>query len=182
MSFLFSVEHDFLSASTLARFWSQVIRCNHEYRCIYCCWPWDGVIITTPHGLKYGQFTFRLNIGASVRLPAHRHSWFMHNHNPCMPTLTKSLVIRHMCNISLCVNPLHLTIGTQRDNIHDAIKSGRFAIGDKNGKTKISDEDVKMIRILLKNGCRPDVIATKYKVASSTIYHIKIGRARKRCY
>jgi hypothetical protein len=35
----------------------------------------------------------------------------------------------HHCDWPPCVNPLHLYVGTQKDNIRDAIKRGRFRSG-----------------------------------------------------
>jgi hypothetical protein len=35
-------------------------------------------------------------------------------------------VVRHKCNNRACVSPLHLDVGTQKDNVADTIKSGRF--------------------------------------------------------
>ena len=40
-------------------------------------------------------------------------------------TLERSDVVRHTCDTPLCVNPEHLILGTQADNIRDAIKRGR---------------------------------------------------------
>lgn len=39
--------------------------------------------------------------------------------------IPKGKVIRHMCNNSLCCNPDHLKMGTQKDNMKDCIKAGR---------------------------------------------------------
>jgi hypothetical protein len=57
---------------------------------------------------------------------AHRLS-FMAFNGPIPP----GMVVRHSCNQPSCINPGHLLIGTQRDNIHDAIRCGRFAFNPK---------------------------------------------------
>lgn len=51
---------------------------------------------------------------------AHRYSWFLAN-GP-IPT---GMYVLHTCDDRACVNPAHLFIGTQRDNIRDMIAKGR---------------------------------------------------------
>jgi hypothetical protein len=34
-------------------------------------------------------------------------------------------VVRHSCNTPACINPAHLRVGTQRDNMQDMIQAGR---------------------------------------------------------
>lgn len=36
------------------------------------------------------------------------------------------LVVRHSCDTRACVNPTHLLIGTQADNLHDMAERGRW--------------------------------------------------------
>jgi len=40
--------------------------------------------------------------------------------------ITKGLHVLHKCDIRSCVNPEHLFIGTNIDNINDCIKKGRW--------------------------------------------------------
>ena len=76
------------------------------------CWPWRGA---TNKG--YGEFS----VGTSVHMLAHRFSYYMEH-----GSLPVDLVVRHKCDNPSCVNPHHLTLGTQADNIHDAMERGRF--------------------------------------------------------
>ena len=39
-------------------------------------------------------------------------------------------VVMHTCDNPACVNPNHLVIGTQKDNMQDALKKGRMKIPD----------------------------------------------------
>ena len=67
----------------------------------------------------------------------------------------------HTCDNPPCVNPEHLRIGTNTDNVRDKVKKGRAASGDKNGarvhperlargesngRAKLKDSDIPLIR------------------------------------
>lgn len=43
--------------------------------------------------------------------------------------IPKGLVVRHTCDVRECVNPDHLILGTQKDNIRDMHDRGRYAGG-----------------------------------------------------
>lgn len=76
------------------------------------CWLW--VAGQSAHG--YGQFRFR-----HKQMEAHRFSYWMRNEYP-------NGVVRHTCNVKACVNPDHLELGTQQDNMDD-LKESREASG-----------------------------------------------------
>lgn len=52
-------------------------------------------------------------------------------------------VVRHTCDNPACVNPAHLRLGTQKDNMRDRGARGRTAKGAANGRAKISEEQVR---------------------------------------
>lgn len=78
------------------------------------CWEWTGA----KTGKGYGA------IGAGgtkgKMLVAHRVSWEIHR---C--PIPDGLVLCHRCDNRGCVNPEHLFVGTQRDNILDMFAKGR---------------------------------------------------------
>jgi hypothetical protein len=41
-------------------------------------------------------------------------------------TVPQGFCACHRCDVPLCVNPDHLFVGTQADNVHDAKRKGRF--------------------------------------------------------
>ena len=73
------------------------------------CIEWDGS--RTQRG--YGR------IGSSY---AHRMMWERTHGRALQP----GEVVRHSCDNPPCVNPAHLLVGTQADNIRDSIARGRY--------------------------------------------------------
>lgn len=71
------------------------------------CWPW---IYGKHRG--YGRFSFD---GRPAAL-AHRVSYILYSGE-----IPKGMLIIHKCDNKICVNPNHLEIGTQKQNVHDAI-------------------------------------------------------------
>ena len=92
------------------RFWSKIQILGPDE-----CWPW----ISNKNNLGYGQF----NLGPKVYL-AHRCAYM-----DCIGEIPPRMVIRHTCDMRACCNPGHLLLGTQKQNIHDAISRGRMKFG-----------------------------------------------------
>jgi hypothetical protein len=60
------------------------------------------------------------------------------------------LVVMHTCDNPPCVNPDHLRLGTQKDNMDDMMKKGRHdfigVVGEAHRQAKLTSEDVLIIR------------------------------------
>lgn len=98
------------------------------------CWIWMGKCNDRGYGL------LRINKKA-VR--AHRVSWTIHNGKIPLP-----LCVLHSCDTPLCVNPTHLFLGTQADNVADRDKKHRREglKGEDNNMAKLKKEDILKIR------------------------------------
>lgn len=100
---------------------------------------------------------------------AHRVSYEMKH-----GTIPKGMSVCHTCDTPPCVNPKHLFIGTQKDNIADAHSKGRLkngtSLGSLHGRSKLTEEQV---GIILKDTRTHRKIAEKYGVDRSTISFIK---------
>jgi HNH endonuclease len=63
-----------------------------------------------------------------------------------------NLDVLHRCDIKNCINPEHLFLGTQANNMADRDAKGRQAKGEKNGRyspvAKLTDIQIKEIRHL----------------------------------
>lgn len=53
--------------------------------------------------------------------------------------IPKGMVIRHKCDNSKCINPEHLELGSQQENIQDKVKRGRVPSGDKHMNAKLTN-------------------------------------------
>lgn len=109
------------------RFWSFVKKTDS-------CWLWTG---TKWEG--YGIIS-AWNPKQRV-LKAHRLSWEIHNGKIPKGKGYYGTCVLHKCDNPSCVNPKHLWLGTQKDNLIDMRKKGR-------GYAKLSTEDIKKIRSL----------------------------------
>lgn len=56
------------------------------------------------------------------------------------------LVVRHRCDVRACINPAHLELGTQGDNMRDKVRRGRCRMGEDASWSKLTEEDVRTIR------------------------------------
>lgn len=76
-------------------------------------------------------------------LRAHRVAWeFAHG------AISDGLLVLHHCDNSGCVRLEHLFLGTQADNIRDAVRKGRVLKGEAIGNSKLTVEDILEIKQL----------------------------------
>jgi len=71
------------------------------------CWVFTGPTVGRGHGM-WG------------RVLAHRHSWSLAN-----GPIPEGMWVLHHCDNPPCVNPMHLYLGTIRENTDDAVARGR---------------------------------------------------------
>lgn len=71
-------------------------------------------------------------------------------------------VIRHKCDNPPCVNPEHLTTGTQWENLQDMVSRDRHARGERGASAKVNAEDVLAMREQAAAGVFHREIAERY--------------------
>lgn len=129
------------------------------------CWQWTGG--RTPHG--YGVFRVgSLTDGSRNSVGAHRWS-YAHHKGP----ISDGLFVCHTCDHKPCVNPDHLFLGTNSENIRDAIRKG-FTVGgpnpgEKNGRAILTETKVLRIRALRDRGYTMQRLADRYGVSKTHI-------------
>lgn len=84
----------------------------------------------------------------------------------------KDLLIRHKCDNPACINPEHLEIGTQQDNMNDMVERHRQNKnkGEAHGKSKLNKNQIIEIR---KDNRTQRTIAKEYGVSHQHISLIK---------
>ena len=105
------------------------------------------------------------------RTQAHRYSYEYHK-GPIAP----GLQVMHSCDNPACVNPDHLSLGTNSDNRQDAARKGRMLRGQRHKKAQLTDEQVRQIReeyvFVHRRKTNQPELAKKYGVSVGAINHI----------
>lgn len=124
---------------TLAFFMQRV-----EFELNTGCWLWTG----KPGAGGYGVIRF-----GPKCYKAHRVSWSLHSGLPIPPVEVK---VCHKCDTPACVNPNHLWLGSQLDNIADMVAKGRqrgvSRPGSLSPMSKLTESQVWAIRAVLREG------------------------------
>ena len=132
------------------------------------CWNWKLSIGS--HGYGNTKYCGKNNRYAC----AHRLSYYVYKGEIGI------YHVLHTCDNRKCCNPEHLYLGTDKDNCRDRIARGRHKNGGNRGgeigTSKVTENQVKEIKVRLKNGETPFQIAKDYPIGKDAIYHIKWGR------
>lgn len=89
--------------------------------------------------------------------------------------------VLHTCDNPHCVNPDHLFIGTHQDNMTDMKNKGRVVShkGSKHYASKLTESQVRDIKLLLSGGVLQKTIAKLYSVGKWVIQSIASGETWK---
>lgn len=97
---------------------------------------------------------------------AHRFSYSVFN-----GPIPRGLYVLHRCDNRACVNPEHLFLGTQLDNMRDCKIKGRNVKGEKIWKAKLKENDIFCIRNNYRLG-EGRKMADMYHISTTHLYRI----------
>jgi hypothetical protein len=126
------------------------------------CWIWSGTVGAN----RYGSLYYRMSI-----YPAHRLSAAIYHG---LDMSRSDIKVLHSCDRPCCVNPDHLVLGTQRQNVRDMLDRGRNRPprGQKNAHVKLTDAQV----LSIASSSRKIVdIARELGVTNTCVWSVKSG-------
>lgn len=123
------------------------------------CWVWMGS--TQVRG--YGEL-----ISNKRKHLAHRASY-----ETFVGKIPKGMYVCHACDNVACVNPNHLFLGTQKQNLQDMASKGRSTWGEKNPQAKLTVEQVKKIKRGFAQGSTDTELATQFNMSRQAINSIR---------
>ena len=140
-----------MSYMTPDKFWAKVDRSKP-------CWIY-------PSG--WGRYATIITADCRT-IGAHRFAW------ECVfGAIPQGLCVCHHCDQPKCVNPKHLFLGTQKDNLQDAARKGRMKGGT--GRAIINQEKADQIKLMRGVKTRRE-LAEQYGVSKATISKIFNGK------
>jgi hypothetical protein len=138
--------------SLTERFWRKVRKTKN-------CWVWTGkTVAKRRYGIIRNNKCFQY---------AHRVAYEL-----LVGPIPEDLCVLHRCDNQVCVNPFHLFLGTQFDNMVDCRVKGR-------NTRKLTPSQVREIRKRYrkgKPGCTTRALGRHYRVTASTIWYVINGQ------
>lgn len=155
-----------ISADVARRFWEKVIP-----EPMSGCWLWLGATVNGGYGV--------LSLGKRHLLGrAHRLSLEIAGIE-----IPPGLLVLHRCDTPPCVNPAHLFVGTDADNVADKIRKGRARWGVLHGEdkpqAKLTSAEVVAIREQRQKGATYAEILAAFGISKSQLINILSRRQWK---
>ena len=135
------------------------------------CWLWTDHVDEDGYGIIW--------VGGKKRTKrAHRVSLELRGE-----TIPQDTLVCHTCDTRHCVNPRHLYVGTNQQNIADMVRRGRSATAinpqpeELNGRAKIGKDDVRTIRSLHAAGVQTKTLQKRFSLCRTAVQRIVSGKA-----
>ena len=153
--------HGHNGASTLTteeRFWNSVDKSGD-------CWLWTSIKNKAGYGVLCTK---------NKHILAHRYSYELAN-----GPIPEGMLICHHCDTPACVRDSHLFCGTDADNVADKVAKGRIPKGENHHNAKLTDDDVRQLRIDYANGVSTTTLSKKHGIHERTARKLAKGQRRK---
>ena len=133
------------------------------------CWEWQASTFSNGYGqFKVANKTFR------------SHRWSYQHY---LGAITDGMFVCHKCDNKRCVNPDHLFLGNQQDNMDDMKSKGRQSLGVRNNRAILNEETVRLIKQFLvrhpvqmgRNGGQCNFLSRWFGIHRVTITNISAG-------
>lgn len=123
------------------------------------CVIWLGAVKAGGYGTMWD--------GSATQM-VHRLSYRLHK-----GPIPEEMEVCHWCDIACCINPAHLWLGTQLDNIRDMVAKGRHARlgqkGESNARAVLTEDQVLEIRGTAKRMGAFVGLARKFNVRTAVV-------------
>lgn len=133
---------------------TELQRFNQSYEKTTSCWNWIGILD------RYGYGKFKIG---DRTIKSHRYSYQLHYGD-----FDESFHVLHHCDNPRCVNPSHLFLGTNRDNVADRTAKKRHG---ETSKRLTANEKAAILKSV-EQGQSFRLIAQQFKVHISTIRRV----------
>lgn len=140
------------------RFWEKIKKAGSSE-----CWEWVAYKDIGGYGI------IAVN---KITQKAHRVSWILH-----YGEIPDGMFVLHKCDNPACVNPDHLFLGTQQENIQDMVNKKRHSRHESHRSAKLTRQDVKDIIELRRQKISMRKIADMYNITNCTVHSICQGIA-----
>lgn len=149
-------KHKFPISNLVDRFMSKVEKADNG------CWEWRS----NRNHKGYGMFQ-----KTGKWMGAHRASWEIYR-----GTIPPGMFVCHSCDNRCCVNPEHLWLGNNQENMNDAVKKGRTPKGEESPVSILTDANIREIRRLGAGGMNHRDISYIFSCSPGTVRAVLDGR------
>jgi hypothetical protein len=123
------------------------------------CWDWVGPFTNWGYG--------EIHYSRRSSLLAHRVSYEIF-----IGPIARGMSVLHSCDRPICVQPAHLRVGTQLENINDMLVRDRHVRGTGHPLAKLTDDDIILIRT---RALSQRAFAERFGVSPSAIRQVQVG-------